>query len=419
MACRRVLYLSYDGMTDPLGQSQVLPYLVGLAKRGHRISLVSFEKRGRTRQERQAVRALCTDAGIDWHPQEYHKRPPLLSGLYDVLVMRLTAERLHRQHQFDWIHCRSDLPALVGLAMKRRHGVKFLFDMRGFWADERVDGGLWDLDNRLFRALHRFFKGKEAEFMQEADHTVSLTEAGREVLEDQGAKSPITVIPCCVDFDKFRATSSADRAAARQLLGIDADRRVAAYLGSIGTWYMLDEMLDCFRVQLERNPNALFLIISRDDPAPIMAAAATKGIPSDAIHIRGASRDEVAHFTAAADFGLFFIKPTSSKVASCPTKLGELLAMEIPVLTNGGVGDVAWIVAESGAGVIVDAFGETAYRQALDQLEELPLARDDWRRTARSWFDLEAGIERYDAIYRSPATDSNRATSRGACEASE
>jgi hypothetical protein len=89
------------------------------------------------------------------------------------------------------------------------------------------------------------------------------------------------------------------------------------------------------------------------------------------------------------------------------------------VLTNGGVGDVAWIVAESGAGVIVDAFGETAYRQALDQLEELPLARDDWRRTARSWFDLEAGIERYDAIYRSPATDSNRATSRGACEASE
>ena len=39
---RRALFLSYDGMTDPLGPSQVLPYLVGLAARGHRITLISF-----------------------------------------------------------------------------------------------------------------------------------------------------------------------------------------------------------------------------------------------------------------------------------------------------------------------------------------------------------------------------------------
>ena len=37
----RALYISYDGMTDPLGRSQVLPYLEGLAKRGHEITLVS------------------------------------------------------------------------------------------------------------------------------------------------------------------------------------------------------------------------------------------------------------------------------------------------------------------------------------------------------------------------------------------
>ncbi len=31
-----ILYISYDGMTDPLGQSQVLPYLKGLAKKGYK-----------------------------------------------------------------------------------------------------------------------------------------------------------------------------------------------------------------------------------------------------------------------------------------------------------------------------------------------------------------------------------------------
>jgi glycosyltransferase involved in cell wall biosynthesis len=419
MAGQRVLYLSYDGMTDPLGQSQVLPYLAGLAGRGHAISLISFEKAARSRQEREAVRALCARAGIDWHPQEYHKRPPILSGLYDLIVMARAAVRLHRRRRFDWVHCRSDLPALVGLAMKRHHGVKFLFDMRGFWADERVDGGLWDQGNPLFRALYRLFKRKEAEFLREADHAVSLTEAGRQVLEKQGAESPISVIPCCVDFAAFRPAGTAARGEARDRLGIAADARVAAYLGSIGTWYMLDEMLDCFRVQLERDPGAVFLVISRDDPAPIMAAAAAKGIQPKSLLIRGASRGEVPLFIAAADYGLFFIRPSFSKVASCPTKLGELMAMEIPVLTNGGVGDIAGIVAESGAGVIVEDFTAAAYCRALDCLEGLPSARDDWRATARKWFDLKAGVERYDAIYRSAATASNKTTTRGACEASE
>lgn len=39
-----VLYLSYDGMTDQLGQSQVIPYLQGLSKEGYSFTLISFEK---------------------------------------------------------------------------------------------------------------------------------------------------------------------------------------------------------------------------------------------------------------------------------------------------------------------------------------------------------------------------------------
>jgi glycosyltransferase involved in cell wall biosynthesis len=122
----------------------------------------------------------------------------------------------------------------------------------------------------------------------------------------------------------------------------------------------------------------------------------------------------VPHFLAAADYGLFFITPAFSKIASCPTKLGELLAMEIPVLTNAGVGDVARIVADSGAGVVVEQFDDAAYSEALSRLETLSSDRDEWRRVARRWFDLETGIERYDAIYRSAATASNKSTTRGA-----
>ena len=39
---RRVLFISYNGMLDPLGQSQVIPYLRELAKRGVRFTLAEF-----------------------------------------------------------------------------------------------------------------------------------------------------------------------------------------------------------------------------------------------------------------------------------------------------------------------------------------------------------------------------------------
>src|SRR4051794_168039 len=93
----RVLYLSYDGMCDPLGGSQVLPYLVGLARRGHRITLISFEKPERSGDERAAVGQTCDEVGIEWHPLTYHKRPTLLSSMYDVRQMRRLASRLHRR----------------------------------------------------------------------------------------------------------------------------------------------------------------------------------------------------------------------------------------------------------------------------------------------------------------------------------
>ena len=44
---KKVLYITYDGMTDPLGQSQVLPYLVGLSEKGYKFTILSFEKKER------------------------------------------------------------------------------------------------------------------------------------------------------------------------------------------------------------------------------------------------------------------------------------------------------------------------------------------------------------------------------------
>jgi glycosyltransferase involved in cell wall biosynthesis len=403
----RVCYITYDGLTDPLGGSQILPYLAGLSARGHRIAIVSCEKPERLKAGRAAVETACRKAGIDWYPLTYHKRPPILSTLYDLERLSRTVRRLHDRHKFDLVHCRSYVPALAGLALKRRRGVPFLFDMRGFWADERVEGGLWPQSNPVFRAVYRAVKRLETALLRGADHIVSLTEAGKDALLGWpvlAARRPaITVIPCCVDFGHFPIPAATDRAAARARLGIADAARVAAYLGSVGTWYMLPEMLDFFRRYRAAHAGARFLFVTQDDPGAIREEAARRGVEPEALAIVPASRDEVPGLMAAADLGLFFIKPVFSKTASSPTKMGEMLALGLPIVTNGPVGDVEAIVAATGTGIVVTRYDDRTYDEAIRAAEAIRLSPGEIRDRALPWFDAEMGVERYDRVYRETA----------------
>ena len=403
---RTVLFISYDGMTDPLGQSQVLPYLTGLAARGHDITILSAEKKKRFAAEADAIRRICAAAGIDWQPIPYHQRPPVLSAIYDAAMLERRAVRLHRRKSFGILHCRGYVPALVGARLKRRLGTRFLFDMRGFWADERVDGGQWNLRNPLFAAVYRFFKRRESDWLHSADHVVSLTEEGKRTLlarpDRREGDPPVAVIPCCVDFDHF-SVPDAQRRAARSELGIDAEATVLVYVGSLGGNYLLDEMLGLFDVLRKRRTGARFLFVTRHDSAEIRAAAARFGIDADELVIRAAARDEVPRFTAAADLGVAFKQSSFSAKACSPTKLGEMLALGIPVVANAGVGDVEAVLEDSGAGVVVDRFDREAYAEALEALDRKQFDTAKWQQRARHWFDLDAGVDRYDSIYRSLA----------------
>ena len=164
-----VLYISYDGMLEPLGQSQVLAYLERLAP-DFPIQLVSFEKAAdwADADRRDALERRIAAAGIGWHPLRYHKRPTAPATAFDVARGTMLGARLARRHGLSIVHARSYVPSLMALAIKRLTGARYLFDMRGFWADERVDGGLWPSGGRLFRLA----KACERRFLLSAESTV-------------------------------------------------------------------------------------------------------------------------------------------------------------------------------------------------------------------------------------------------------
>lgn len=404
----KVLYLTYDGLSDPLGGSQILPYLIRLSRLGHQISVISFEKGDAASQAIDRSGRQCIEHGIDWHPMRYHKHPPVLSTAWDVAAMRNAAARLHRGKEFDLVHCRSYVPALVGLTLKRRHGTRFLFDMRGFWPDERVEGGRWNLANPLFRAVYRYFKRKERQFFAEADAIVSLTWAAREEIlalpSDQRPLVDPHVIPCCVDLSLFDLPTEDQRQAVRVELGIARDASVLCYLGSLGGNYLFEEMLHYFIAYRERMPGSRFLFVTREPAELIVEKAAKLGIVSEELIVRSADRGGVPVLTSAADHGVAFKRATHAEKACSPTKLGEMMALGIPVAVNAGVGDIEAVIADTGAGVVVDGFDRKSMESGVDGLVGIGASATDIRAGAQRWFDLERGVIAYDSIYRSLAS---------------
>ena len=398
----KILFISYDGMTDPLGQSQVIPYLQGLSANGHDVWLISFEKPERFKSGFEEIRNLLEKAEITWQPQTYTSKPPVLSTLKDIRTMRKVAfETIIKEH-IDAVHCRSYISALIGQAAKKKFGTQFIFDMRGFWADERVDGGLWKLSNPIFKRIYTFFKKKEKQFLLEADAVVSLTQnAASEIHSWKGFQDvPITVIPCCADLDLFKRPDETRITNLKNELQIPSDAFVLTYLGSLGTWYMLTEMLEFFKTLSQSKPNAHFLFLTADEPSMVFDEAEKMGISKSQIRVKKASRKEVPLWASVGNASIFFIRPLFSKKASSPTKMGELMSLGMPLICNNQVGDVEQILRDGGNGIILNAFNTAAYEKAISELDEvLALNPQNSIDCAYKYYSLKNGIELYLSIY--------------------
>lgn len=401
---KNILYLSYDGMTDPLGQSQVLPYLTGLTKEGFTFHIISFEKQHRFETHREHIQKICDENGIIWHPNSYTQKSPLVTTIWDVYRMKKLAHKLHKLHKFHIVHCRSYIAALVGLYMKQSYETKFVFDMRGFWADERIDGGLWSLNNPIFKVVYKFFKKKELKFFKNADYTISLTQNGKDEIlsweEHQKRPPKIQIIPCCVDLDLFDPSkvNVSEKNRFRKQLQLDESHYVLGYVGSIGTWYMLPEMLDYFIELKKIKSNAKFVFVTGENPDKIYQETNRKNIVKEDVIITSCLHKDVPINISIFDLSIFFIRPTFSKKASSPTKQGEIMAMGIPIVCNSGVGDTDMIVSKNNAGSIITDFSREAYIESILHPVESDII--SMKKGAEDFYSLKNGIEKYLEVYK-------------------
>lgn len=390
------LYVSHTGMTEPLGQSQVIPYLRGLSRAGWGIDIVAFEPHHATAQDIARVRDQLAGYGLQYRHMQRSPSHSLVVKAREIASALTVAAKSVAASRPRIVHARSYLPALVADALRTLvPSARFLFDCRGLLADEYADAGHWQRRSFAFHAL----KLAERRLMRRSDAVVLLTQRIRNWLVDDArllpATTPVEIVPCCVDLERFQPSRDA-RAATRAKLEA-GERFVLAYSGTLGSWYREDAMAGFFRALRNRVP-ALFLVISHSPTDRLEGLLQAKGIDRTDYRIVRARPHEMPGYLSGADAGVSFIQPSFSKMASSPTKIAEYLAMGLPVVMNRGVGDGDRLLPSP---AIVDA-GDMEASQLEDAASALLNVRGTIaaRSLAEREFCLErVGVTRYRRIY--------------------
>jgi glycosyltransferase involved in cell wall biosynthesis len=388
-----VLYITYDGVLEPLGEGQVVAYLEELSN-FHSITLISYEKK-KDRCDLSLLNKMQSrlqSYDIKWIQLPYHKSPSTLATLLDIICGIVIGFYIIKKNKIQIVHARSYVAGLIGHVLKIVSSVKFLFDIRGFWADERVDAGLWLEDGFIYNTVKKL----ERKFLESADHVVTLTNASIRHLNNFSERifnaDEISVIPTCVNLDKFQLKQD-----------ISGHEVVFGYVGSVGTWYLFDEMIQVFVILKQKYPNAKFLIVNKNDHAEINEALNRHKIDKSDVELVSTSHESVGSYIQRMSFASALIKPSFSKISSAPTKLAEYLACGVPCLANQGVGDVEEVLLPGKVGFVLKGFTQPELHEAVDNLVGLyndPTSSRRCRQIAEELFSLTKGSEMYNKIYK-------------------
>jgi glycosyltransferase involved in cell wall biosynthesis len=378
----RVLYVSYDGALDPLGGSQVLPYVIGLARTGVSMKLLSFEKieRWADSASRGRTAALLSAAAVGWKPLRYHQRPRLPATVWDLYRAHRAIGAEARGAGPVIVHCRGDVAMTAARRARLPREARILYDVRGLFSDERVESGSWPRGGLIDHIVRR----SEAANLRRADGIVVLTEPARRILEARRAPlPPHAVIPTSVDLECFAP-------------GGTVPDHGLVYLGSLGTWYMTAEIVQFSRLFFAaQGGRSLFL-------TPQTAEARAAGVDASWAELASIPHGEVPAWLRRCRAMVYFIRPTPAKQASCPTKLAEALATGIPIVTNRGIGGLEPMIESHRVGVVLDELGPTAYEKGLKQLRNLlddPATGARCRALAEARFSLDRAVLEYRRLY--------------------
>ncbi len=325
--------------------------------------------------------AVSTASGL--HPAAGVARA-LLSG--GSLIARYAAE-----NDIDILMPRSTMPALMTLgAMRKRRGMKVLFDADGLPVEERVDfaglkkGGL----------MYRILKGIETRMLRKADAVITRSMRAADIHINnigESARPKFFVVTNGRDPGFFRP-DAARREEYRRRLGVAPGSTVFVYCGSIGPQYLPGEMLAIFAGYKKRHPDAKFLVLTggRFPLEELSPAEWRKDVA-----VMHSPYGELPGWLDAADIAFGLRQPSYSMQGVAPIKLGEYLMMGLPTIASAGIGDTETVLGGVDGVRLYDHNDPCRVEAAVDWCDGLSARRPAISEFGVANFSVDESARRY------------------------
>lgn len=389
-------------MTESIGESQVIQYLLELAKYNS-IYLLSFEKPAEKNKFLPMMKRL-NNANIQWKYFEYSNRFGILSSFSQISLAFLFLAKWVKKEKIQIIHSRSYIPAMVGLLLKKIFKVKLLFDIRGFGVDEKIMHGRLKEGSLLTYCLKKL----ELSLYKNSDHIVTLTHVSKSIIEDKFHVNPvnISIIPTCANLELFKPKSTAEKAALRKEAGFSPQDIIILRNGSLNGSYDLDAEFKLFEQLALLDNNIKILFLNQGHHKDIQYYLDKYKIDKKICKIISVDFHEVSSYISLADLCVFFVIPSFAKQASAPTKFAEIVACHLPAVTNTKYGDMEYYFNSYKVGILLDldeihSNPKKSAEKVMVYLKIKNKQNNDFEfdNLFQSYFSKQIAVERYQQLY--------------------
>lgn len=382
-------FITYDGIIEPIGNSQVLSYVKKLSK-FYSIKILSYEK-SKDLNNTTIVQDLKTELlklNISWKPLRYRNYLGLLgttinifNGLIDNFLDLLSKKII-------FFHIRGYVSGLLIIPFLFFFKIKFIFDMRGFWADERSDRLGWH--KKKFK--YRFFKKVEKKLLITSQSIICLTSDAKEIIINNYNIDPdkIFILPTYVDTNYFTLEKK-----------IINENIKFCHFGSIESAYNINKTLKIFSFFLKIEKKIMLIFYTNQNTEYLKKLFLKYNIPKKNYAIYSLNKSQIVNKLNNIDIGIFYCNENFSIKGSYPTKIGEFLSCGVPIFCNSFNNDVTKLINKNKIGIISD-FEILNYKQIFQEILKLNSRkeiRNHCRKIAISELSLEIGVLKIKNIY--------------------
>jgi len=319
----KALYFTYDGLLDPLGQSQIVPYISAISAAGHSLTIVSYEKVERSKEQIKVLERKLQNIGVNWVSLEFKsgKFWALIRLIRGVFLIRKLCSHI----QPDFIHLRGFVPAVI--FQLSRSKVPSLYDFRGFALGEWVDIGKITSSSLLYRILN----GLDKKAVKSASGLVVLEQSAKRLLKEtyDVPNVPLKVIRTCTDVKRYMKRENLDNKESGTLRFV--------FLGGARFPYRPDLALMLIEKLIEHGMDCNIDFINQGDRLIIEKANGLTGISKKKVRILGCEHSEIPDILATYDCGIVMVESSHWRRVCSPTKMGEYLAGGLPVISLEGI----------------------------------------------------------------------------------